>query len=480
VQAEFGKAAKRMTELQDKARVEALTTALRKVPAFADLSQEDFEWLISHAEERRAKPGEAVTMEDTPAELMIVLLEGEIRGRREADGPDSQTYAVQAPAVTGYLPFSRMKKVPLTVRAVTPLHALTLHSSHFTEMLHRMPELAQRLVGVLTDRVRSYTMVSQEREKLAALGKLSAGLAHELNNPSAAAQRSAGALRDCLVRLRQVGRSSTIGPEDCALLAKREEEIRAALKPGRFKDEFERVEREESIQSWLEQHKVQEAWKLAPLLTEANLTDAQLETFTAAAGSSLGPELTRFATLLEMERIADELEHSTARISDLIKAIKEYSYMDQARLQEVDITKSLETTLTIMHHKLKRGIAVTRNYDPDLPKIMAYGSELNQVWTNLIDNAADAMGENGKLRIRTARENDFILVEIADNGPGIPSEVKSRIFEPFFTTKGVGEGTGLGLDFVYRIVSGMHGEISVDSVPGDTRFAVRIPIQAPQ
>jgi signal transduction histidine kinase len=203
-----------------------------------------------------------------------------------------------------------------------------------------------------------------------------------------------------------------------------------------------------------------------------------LESFAGAAGPSLGPELMRFATILEMERIADELEHSTARISDLIKAIKEYSYMDQAKLQEVDITKSLETTLTIMHHKLKRGIAVTRNYAPDLPKIMAYGSELNQVWTNLIDNAADAMGENGKLSIRTARENEFILVEIADNGPGIPPEVKSRIFEPFFTTKGVGDGTGLGLDFVYRIVTGLHGQISVDSVPGDTRFAVRIPIQA--
>jgi signal transduction histidine kinase len=347
-------------------------------------------------------------------------------------------------------------------------------------MLHRMPDLAQRLVGVLTDRVRSFTVVSQERQKLAALGKLSAGLAHELNNPSAAARRSAGALRDCLARVRQVGRSSTIGPDDCAALAKREEEIRASLKPAQFKDEFERVEREEALQAWLEARKVADAWKLSPLLTEANLTDAQLEAFAVVAGASLGPELTRFATLLEMERIADELEHSTARISDLIKAIKEYSYMDQARLQEVDITKSLETTLTIMHHKLKRGITVTRNYAPDLPKIMAYGSELNQVWTNLIDNAADAMGDNGKLRIRTARENDFILVEIADNGPGIPPDVKSRIFEPFFTTKGVGDGTGLGLDFVYRIVTGMHGQVSVDSVPGDTRFAVRIPIQGPE
>lgn len=469
-----------MTEQPDKARTEALIADLRKVPAFADLPSDDLEWFIGRAEELWAKPGDPVSTEGTPADTMLVLLEGEMRGRREADGPDAQAYTVTAPSVSGFLPFSRMKTIPMTARAVTPMHALALHSQHFPEMLHRMPLLAQRLVGVLTDRVRSYTLVSQQREKLAALGKLSAGLAHELNNPASAARRSAGALRDCLERLRQVGRSSTIGPQDCAALAKREEEIRTALKPANFNDEFERVEREEAIQAWLEGRHVPDAWKLAPSLTEANFTDAHLENFAAVAGASLGPELTRFATLLEMQRIADELEHSTARISDLIKAIKEYSYMDQAKLQELDITKSLETTLTIMHHKLKRGITVLRNYAPDLPKIMAFGSELNQVWTNLIDNAADAMGENGKLRIRTARENDFILVEIADNGPGIPADVKPRIFDPFYTTKGVGEGTGLGLDFVYRIVTEMHGQISVDSVPGDTRFAVRIPIQAAQ
>jgi signal transduction histidine kinase len=179
-----------------------------------------------------------------------------------------------------------------------------------------------------------------------------------------------------------------------------------------------------------------------------------------------------------MERIANELDNSTARISDLIRAIKEYSYMDQAPLQEVDIHRSLDTTLIIMHHKLKRGIIVERDFAADLPRVMAYGSELNQVWTNLIDNAVDAMHENGKLTVRTARENDYVLVEIRDNGPGIPPEVQSHIFEPFFTTKGVGEGTGLGLDVVHRIVKKMRGQITVKSVPGDTRFQIRIPIHA--
>src|SRR5438874_1765108 len=374
-----------MSAPADQARIEALVADLRRVLPFADQPQDDLEWFVSQCEERRTAAGEISVKEGAPADTMFVILEGELRARRENGPADGPVYSARAGDVTGVLPFSRMKNFFVTVRAVFPMRTLAFPTKKFPELFQRMPELSQRLVGLLTDRVRNVTRDEQQREKLAALGKLSAGLAHELNNPSAAARRS---------------------------------------------------------------------------------------------GAALGPELIRFATLLEMERISSELDNSTARISDLIKAIKEYSFMDQAPLQEVDIKSSLETTLTIMHHKLKRGIAVTRDYAPDLPKVMAYGSELNQVWTNLIDNAADAMGDTGKLLVRAVRENEYVLVEIADNGPGIPSEVQSRIFEPFFTTKEVGEGTGLGLDVVHRIVQKMRGLVTVKSVPGDTRFQVRIPMQA--
>jgi len=467
-----------MTEKTQTTSAEELVTKLRKIQVFSDLPQEDMLWFVSRCNEHRTDAGGIIIREGSAADAMLVMLEGEMRARSEAN-PDGPVFTVRGGEVTGLLPFSRLKIVNITARAVLPTHYLMFPASNFPELFHRMPELTRRLVGLLADRIREVTRAEQQREKLASLGKLSAGLAHELNNPSAAARRSAAALRACLARLRSAARNTTIGPEDCARLAQVEEEIRSSLMPAQFKDEFARVEREEAIQSWLESRSIAEAWKLAPYLADANLSDSDLARFAAAAGASLGSELTRFATLLEMDRIAEELENSSARISELIRAIKEYSYMDQGPVQEVDIQHSIENTLTIMHHKLKRGITITRDYAPGLPKVMASGSELNQVWTNLIDNAADAMNGNGKLAIRTARENDFVLVEIADNGPGIPADVKSRIFDPFFTTKGVGEGTGLGLDVVNRIIKNIRGQINVTSVPGDTRFQVRIPIQAP-
>ena len=212
------------------------------------------------------------------------------------------------------------------------------------------------------------------------------------------------------------------------------------------------------------------------MLVEANLENSHLEGLSAASGPAFPSELVRFATMLEMEKIAQQIGHSTKRISSLVRAIKEYSYMDQSPVQEVDIVSGIENTLTILEHKLRKGVAVQRDYAQNLPRVLANGSELNQIWTNLIDNASDAMKNKGTISIRTAADNGYVLVEVADNGPGIPKDAQSHIFEQFFTTKPVGYGTGLGLDTVRRIIRKLNGTVSFTSIPGDTRFQVRIPV----
>lgn len=459
--------------------IPALVEEIRKSPVFSDLPQDLLEWFVSNCKEARFAPGELVFKEGVPAELMVVFLEGRVYSRREAEGANSPIFIAKKGDVTGLLPFSRMTHVTVTGRAEEPTWLLLFPSSLFQELFQRSLLLGQRLVGLLTDRVREVTRGEQQRDKLAALGKLSAGLAHELNNPAAAAARSADALLDCLERLRQLDAKTYLTEANCADIAKIESELRSELQPVVFKDQLERSDREETINSWLESNGVPEPWKLSPLLVDANLTIDHLERYKAAARAALPTALARFATMLEMERIIGQIAHSTHRITTLVKAIKEYSYMDQSPVQEVDIVRGLETTLSILEHKLRKGITVVRDFAPDLPKITANGGELNQIWTNLIDNAADAMKNKGQLRLRAVREGEEVLVEIGDNGPGILKDIQSRIFEPFFTTKGVGDGTGLGLDTVSRIVRKMRGAITFTSVPGDTRFQVRLPIHQP-
>jgi signal transduction histidine kinase len=465
-----------MTSSTKEDSIKRLASELGGLQVFQGISDDKLEWFAEHSEESVFSRGEVIMTEGEPAEFMFVVLEGEFTGRQESAGPDGPVFHIKRGAVTGLLPYSRMKQVKITSRADTNLRILKLHSRHFPDMLHLMPVLAERLVGMLTDRVREFTRLEQQRDKLAALGKLSAGLAHELNNPSAAAVRSAEALLECLDRLRKLERDPSLNEAKCEQISIVEDAIRKELKPAMFQDELARSDRADSLTAWLETNSISEPWKVASVLVEANLEKEHLQQLLAVSGPAFPSEIMRFATMLEMERIAQQIGHSTKRISSLVRAIKEYSYMDQSPVQAVDIVHGIENTLTILEHKLRKGIAVQRLIAPDLPLVTANGSELNQVWTNLIDNAADAMTSKGVLTIRATREADSVVVEIGDNGPGIPKDLQSHIFEQFFTTKPVGQGTGLGLDAVRRIVRKLNGSVSFSSAPGDTRFQVRIPV----
>jgi signal transduction histidine kinase len=346
-----------------------------------------------------------------------------------------------------------------------------------------MPQLGQRLVALMSDRIRETTRLETQRDKLMALGKLSAGLAHELNNPAAAAQRATASLRETLETVRDASirlNRHALSPEQREIITRFEREA------GQYTvtipaDPLAQADREERVTAWLEARHVPDAWKISPAIADAGVDIPRLESLAAHVGDVvLSDALIRIASILTISRLIREIEVSSKRISELVRAIKEYSYMDQPAMQEIDLHQGLENTLTILHHRLKGGINVLREYAEGLPRICAFGGELNQIWTNLISNAIEAMQGKGELRVRTTRDLDRVLVEIGDNGPGISPEVLPHIFDPFFTTKGVGEGTGLGLDTVCRIIRNHHGEIRVSSHPGDTRFQVYLPVTQPK
>jgi signal transduction histidine kinase len=460
---------------------ESLSVALRKIPIFADLSQEQLGWFASRSEDLRLMPGEILTHEGDPANALFVLLEGEMRGRRESAGPDAPIYIAHAGQVTGMLPFSRLTVFPLVFRAFGPTRVARLHKDRFPEMMERIPQLTPRLVNVLADRIREVSRVDQQRDKLMALGKLSAGLAHEMNNPASAARRAAEGLRQCTRDLRKANAEldeAGLSPEQRSFLAKFEDRVIEKLTSTPALDSLVQSDREDEMTTWLEQQGIPNASRFASGLVEANVDRDALERLSGKFEPRLLRDaLTRIVAAVAAERLTREIEATTGRISELVRAVKEYSYMDQVPEQEIDIHQGIESTLTMLKFRLKKGVNVTREYDKTLPRLCAHGSELNQVWTNLIDNAIDAMNGKGELRLRTSRELDMLLVEIIDNGPGIPENVRAHIFEPFFTTKAVGEGTGLGLDTVYRIVRSHHGEIKFDSRPGETCFQVRLPLE---
>jgi signal transduction histidine kinase len=450
---------------------------LLRVPVFADLPDDQIVWFISRSQEMHLKAGDTYARQGDPADAMFVILEGQLQGRGELGG-ETVVFDLKPGDVTGVLPFSRMKQFTVSGRAETDARALRFPSSLFPELVQKMPELTQRLVGLMSDRIRETTRMEQQRDRLASLGKLSAGLAHELNNPASAAKRAASQMREAVKRIKDA--SHELGTRDLTAAEKAEiEKIETSLaqRDEPPPDVLTISDLEEQIDSLLRSHGHNDLWQLSADLARKNARPEELESlFEAVDSNTARAALVRIAAVLEVANLLNEIESSASRISELVGAIKEYTFMDQAPIQNVDIVKSLETTLTILNHKLKHGVAVQRDYQGVPLLVNSFGSQLNQVWTNIMDNAIDAMGGKGELRVRTYREDSCAVIEMSDNGAGIPPEIKAHIFEPFFTTKGVGEGTGLGLDTVQRIVKKHRGTIRVTSKPGDTRFQVRLPL----
>ncbi|MCU1271115.1 MAG: cyclic nucleotide-binding protein [Acidobacteriaceae bacterium] len=450
---------------------------LLRVPAFADLPDDQIAWFLSESQEAHFAAGETYVRQGDPADWMFVILEGQFQWRGEFGG-ETVVLPGKPGDVTGVLPFSRMKQFTVTGRALTDGRILKFPTSLFSELVQKMPELTKRLVGLLSDRIREATRFEQQRDRLASLGKLSAGLAHELNNPASAAKRATSQLRTILKKIKDA--SHELGKRDLTSAQKSEiEKMEASFTQEDVvpPDALTISDLEDQIDSLLRSHGQTDLWMLAAALARRNIKPQVLESLFANLGADTArAALVRIAASVEVASLLHEIESSTSRISDLVRAIKEYTYMDQAAVQNVDIVKSLENTLTILNYKLKHGVAVQRDYQRVPLLVNSFGSELNQVWTNIIDNAIDAMQGKGELRVRTYRDDGFVVVEIGDNGPGISPDVQPHIFEPFFTTKKVGEGTGLGLDTVQRIVKKHRGNIQVTSKPGDTCFQVWLPV----
>jgi len=470
------------------ASVEEIIAALKKVSHLSGLTEQEFDWLGIHGTQRHEAAGTILFHEGEPASVMTILLKGEIHVRRER-GASNALFIGRSGQITGLLPFSRMKGYGGVGYAATEIWGVEYDRSLFPEMLKAIPSMGQICVGILLDRVREVTRMEQQTEKLMALGKLAANLAHELNNPASAAQRAAGGL---LEELRVYGHekyklgSLCMDQEKLNQVRTWQESVAAVAKPrqkdaarisGPALSDFDISGQEDRISSWLTRHGVDNAWQIAPELAEAGISADHLEPLSDLLDpKATGVVLSQFASTLRAQRMTEAMIDSTARIFDLIKAIKDYSYMDQAPIQEIDIPKGLESTLTMLQSRLQH-VEIVRDYEDCLPCISAYGSELNQVWTALIENALDSIQDHGRIELKAKASGELLLVEVWDDGPGIALENLDRIFEPFFSTKPPGKGLGLGLDMVTRIVRKHRGYVRVQSAPGATCFQVRLPLQ---
>jgi len=457
---------------------EEIAAALERIAPLHGLSLEDRLWLATHGEELVAPAGQILFEEGAPADSMVLILRGEIHVRRQ-QGSGMELFMGRTVQMTGLLPYSRMTQYGGQGFAISDVWALLIPKTTFPAMLAAIPSMGQRVVSTLLDRVREVTRIEQQAEKLTALGKLAANLAHELNNPASAAQRAAASLVKELYanranRFKLVNLCLT---EEQVMGVQAWEQELINRRPSDSGKVAAYIAREEAVQHWLSRKGFEDAWEVATQLAEQGATVADLEELNRLIDVDESHVVLQFfSRALRISKSVETMVKSTTRIFDLISAVKDYSFMDRAPILRVDVPAGLDATVQMMQWRLTN-VQIERDYEPDLPCISAYGGELNQVWTALIENALDALGNRGKLRLACRTEGEMLLVEIWDSGPGIPAELKDRIFEPFFTTKPPGSGFGLGLDNAMRIVRKHSGHLGVRSEPGSTCFRVRLPLE---
>lgn len=455
---------------------------LRSLPLFAGLSDDDLERLYALAQPVSVAKGEVLMAEGSEADALYVALEGRFAVTARAGEREVEISTCGPGDVLGEIALLEGSTRTATVRATEEARLLRIERAAFEQVIGRSPKAALAVLRTVTGRLRHSDLMLRQSAKMAALGTLSAGLAHELNNPAAAVRRSAARMRETLAYLQHLAAELSalqLGPAKNETIARLRHELPHRKVLPATADPLSRSDREAELQAWLEAQGVGEPWAVAPPIVNMGWGVTDLEQMTAEFTPSEWHIFARWlATACTVYALLDEVTSGAERIAEIVTAVKSYSHLDQAPVKLVDVHEGLENTLVILRHKVKHGVDVVREYAADLPRIEAYAGELNQVWTNIIDNAVDAMQGKGQLRLRTYGEGSYVVVEITDSGPGIPPAVQPRIFEAFFTTKGPGTGTGLGLHITYNIVVNQHqGEIKFRSRPGETTFTVKLPTE---